>query len=39
MHMDDLAGVATVNVVVDDFVDDRALEERLRPALEEAGWL
>ncbi len=39
MHMADLEGVATVNVVVDDFVDDAALEARLRPALAEAGWL
>jgi PTS system ascorbate-specific IIB component len=39
MHMADLEGVATVNVVVDDFIDDAALEARLRPALEEAGWL
>ncbi len=39
MHMHDLEGVATVNVVVDDFIDDQALEARLRPALQEAGWL
>lgn len=39
MHMGDLEGVATVNVVVDDFIDDAALEAKLRPALEEAGWL
>ncbi|WP_282944856.1 PTS sugar transporter subunit IIB [Cellulomonas endometrii] len=39
MHMGDLEGLAPVNVVVDDFVDDAALEAKLRPALEEAGWL
>ena len=39
MHMGDLVGLAPVQVVVDDFVDDAALEARLRPALEEAGWL
>jgi PTS system ascorbate-specific IIB component len=39
MHMGELEGVAPVHVVVDDFVDDAALEARLRPALEEAGWL
>ncbi|MFV0405545.1 MAG: PTS sugar transporter subunit IIB [Propioniciclava sp.] len=39
MHMSDLEGIATVQVVVDDFVDDAALEARLRPALEKEGWL
>ncbi|MFC4555035.1 PTS sugar transporter subunit IIB [Georgenia faecalis] len=39
MHTSELDGVAPVCVTVDDFVDDAALEARLRPALEEAGWL
>jgi ascorbate PTS system EIIB component len=39
MHMEELGGAAPVIVTVDDFVDDRALETRLRPALEAEGWL
>ncbi len=39
MHMTELEGLAPVTVTVDDFIDDAALEARLRPALEEAGWL
>lgn len=39
MHLSDLSGLATVQVVVDDFVDDVALEERLKPALAAEGWL
>lgn len=39
MHMGELEGLAPVIVVVDDFVDDCALEARLRPALEGQGWL
>ncbi|TNC18032.1 PTS sugar transporter subunit IIB [Georgenia sp. 311] len=39
MHVDELTGTAPVIVTVDDFVDEGALEARLRPALEEAGWL
>lgn len=39
MHMIELKGLAPVSVTIDDFIDDVALEERLRPALERAGWL
>jgi len=39
MHMVELKGLAPVIVTIDDFIDDVALEERLRPALERAGWL
>ncbi|MFV0458849.1 MAG: PTS sugar transporter subunit IIB [Actinomycetales bacterium] len=39
MHMGELDGLAPVIVVVEDFVDDAALEARLRPALESVGWL
>lgn len=39
MHMSELKGLAPVIVTVDDFIDDAALEQRLRPALEQAGWL
>jgi PTS system ascorbate-specific IIB component len=39
MHMDELQGLAPVVVTIDDFIDDKALEERLRPALREVGWL
>lgn len=39
MHVDELTGAAPVVVTVDDFIDEGALEARLRPALEEAGWL
>ena len=39
MHMSELDGLAPVIVTIDDFVDDRALEDRLRPALEGKGWL
>ncbi|MFC4556145.1 PTS sugar transporter subunit IIB [Georgenia faecalis] len=39
MHMTELEGAATVIVTVDDFVDESALEARLRPALAEVGWL
>lgn len=39
MHISELEGAAPVIVTVDDFVDEAALEARLRPALEEAGWL
>ena len=39
MHLSELEGAAPVIVTVDDFVDDGALEARLRPALEEVGWL
>lgn len=39
MHMGELTGIAPVIVVVDDFVDDAALEARLCPALEAQGWL
>lgn len=39
MHMADLEGIAPVQVVVEDFVDDVALEDKLRPALVAAGWL
>ena len=39
MHMSELDGLAPVVVTIDDFIDDVALEERLRPALQEAGWL
>ncbi len=39
MHMSELDGAAPVTVTVDDFVDEAALEARLRPALEEVGWL
>jgi len=39
MHMIELKGLAPVSVTIDDFIDDVALEERLRPALEQAGWL
>ena len=37
--MIELKGLAPVSVTIDDFIDDVALEERLRPALERAGWL
>ena len=30
---------AEFHMIFDDFIDDVALEERLRPALERAGWL
>lgn len=39
MHMSELQGAAPVIVTVDDFVNEDALEARLRPALEDAGWL
>ena len=39
MHIIELDGLAPVSVTIDDFIDDLALEERLRPALEEQGWL
>lgn len=39
MHVIELEGLARVVVTIDDFIDDVALEERLRPALEQAGWL
>ncbi|MCK6211627.1 PTS sugar transporter subunit IIB [Georgenia sp. EYE_87] len=39
MHTSELEGAAPVTVTVDDFVDDAALESRLRPALQEVGWL
>lgn len=39
MHVSELDGVAPVTVTVDDFVDVDATVARLRPALEEAGWL
>lgn len=39
MHVSELDGAAPVIVTVDDFVDEDALESRLRPALVEAGWL
>ena len=39
MHIIELDGLAPVSVTIDDFIDDIALEERLRPALEEQGWL
>ncbi|MFC7405816.1 PTS sugar transporter subunit IIB [Georgenia alba] len=39
MHTSELDGAAPVTVTVEDFVDDAALEARLRPALEEQGWL
>lgn len=39
MHLSELEGAAPVIVTVDDFVDEGALEARLRPALEDVGWL
>lgn len=39
MHVSELDGAAPVIVTVDDFVDEGALESRLRPALQAAGWL
>ena len=39
MHIIELGGLAPVSVTIDDFIDDVALEERLRPALEDQGWL
>jgi len=39
MHIIELGGLAPVSVTIDDFIDDVVLEERLRPALEEQGWL
>lgn len=39
MHVDELVGEAPVTVVIDDFVDDQALEDRLRRALADQGWL
>lgn len=39
MHVDELDGAAPVIVTVEDFVDEDALESRIRPALREAGWL
>lgn len=39
MHMSELEDTAPVAVTIDDFVDEDALEARLRPALEEVGWL
>jgi len=39
MHIIELDGLAPISVTIDDFIDDVALEERLRPALENQGWL
>jgi PTS system ascorbate-specific IIC component len=39
MHVVELDGLAPVSVTVDDFIDDVALEARLRLALKEQGWL
>ena len=39
MHIIELDGLAPISVTIDDFIDDVALEERLRPALEGQGWL
>jgi len=39
MHVAELGGLAPVSVTIDDFIDDVALEQRLRPALEAQGWL
>ena len=39
MHIIELGGLAPISVTIDDFIDDVALEERLRPALENWGWL
>ena len=39
MHTSELEGTALVTVTIEDFIDDAALESRLRPALEEQGWL
>ncbi|WP_062072468.1 PTS sugar transporter subunit IIB [Demequina sediminicola] len=39
MHVADLAGIGTIQIVVEDFVDDVALESQLRQALSDEGWL
>ena len=39
MHIIELDGLAPISVTIDDFIDDVALEERLRPALQGQGWL
>lgn len=39
MHMSELDGVAPIVVVIDNFVDDAALEAKLRAALTDKGWL
>ncbi len=39
MHVAELKDEAPVLVAIDDFVDDQALEERMRAALEQQGWL
>jgi phosphotransferase system lactose/cellobiose-specific IIB subunit len=38
MHTDELGGIAPVVVSVDDFLDDAAVEEKLRAAFAEVGW-
>lgn len=39
MHVIELEGLAPVAVTIDDFIDDVALETRLRAGLEGQGWL
>ena len=38
MHTDELAGIAPVVVAVTDFLDDAAVESRLRDGFKEVGW-
>lgn len=38
MHTDELDGLAPVIISVDDFLDDAAVEDRLRAAFAEAVW-
>ena len=38
MHPEELEGIAPVIVAVDDFLDDGAVEQKLRAGFAEAGW-
>ena len=38
MHTEELEGIAPVIVAVDDFLDDGAVEQKLRAGFAEAGW-